>query len=316
MIKLFRKKNNQKINVNKKLKTNDDKKLKINDDKKIEKNIKDNEENNLSKDFNKKINLTKTDSYDTLKSVKSSNSIFSTTMSVKTLMSHEDKLEQTIDYSIGNFNVIEEIENNIYNNIFNNEKSCMDKINEIEKNNIEFNIINEKYFNDKKATACIFLIANKYLSLTNSLEIHQLPFNTLRYCAKNAPQISLEYYLARIVSKYNKLVKTSNNNSLTSDGFYVLALGLIYLDKLLLQVENLVLNVRNIHRLFLTCCFIAQKYLDDYSINSKCFAYIGGIPTDELNTLELRVAQDLKFGFFVKDDEVHDMIQKISNLLN
>lgn len=90
------------------------------------------------------------------------------------------------------------------------------------------------------------------------------------------PGISIPEYLNRI-SRFSGC----------SDPCFVLSL--IYIDRLITR-KRIVLDHLNIHRLIITSVLLAAKFFDDHYLDNAHYAAVGGIPTRELNSLEVEFA--------------------------
>jgi hypothetical protein len=82
-----------------------------------------------------------------------------------------------------------------------------------------------------------------------------------------------------------------------------LLVGVVYLQKINLQTGgDLIITSFNIQRLLLTAVMLASKFLDDYYCNNKQWALIGGLPTAELNRLELKMLTLLDFSVSISSE--------------
>jgi hypothetical protein len=64
-----------------------------------------------------------------------------------------------------------------------------------------------------------------------------------------------------------------------------------------------VVRSATIHRLLLTAVMLAAKTQDDEFLNNRCFAQIGGVSLEDLNTLELEFIVQLRHNLEVSRDE-------------
>ena len=76
----------------------------------------------------------------------------------------------------------------------------------------------------------------------------------------------------------------------------------MYIDRLI-QRNNFVLSELNIHRVVITSVMIAAKFFDDLYFNNAFYARVGGIPTKELNELEVDFLLRVNFSLRVAPDE-------------
>jgi len=73
---------------------------------------------------------------------------------------------------------------------------------------------------------------------------------------------------------------------------------LIYIDRLI-ERRGLVLSSLNAHRVILTSLMISAKYHDDLFYNNAYYAKLGGVPLNELNSLEIDFLAMHEFSMFV-----------------
>ncbi len=88
-----------------------------------------------------------------------------------------------------------------------------------------------------------------------------------------APGISIPEYLQRI----SKFAGCSNP---------CFIMALIYIDRLITR-KRVMLDHLNIHRLIITSVLMAAKFFDDHYLDNAHYAAVGGIPTHEVNSLEV-----------------------------
>mmetsp|Transcript_57659 Transcript_57659/g.151738 ORF Transcript_57659/g.151738 Transcript_57659/m.151738 type:complete len:131 (+) Transcript_57659:740-1132(+) len=69
------------------------------------------------------------------------------------------------------------------------------------------------------------------------------------------------------------------------------------------------MNSLNVHRLMLSSIMVAAKFLDDFYYSNEFWAKIGGVPNNELNTLELEFLFLTNFDLHVRR-EVYDMYRE------
>jgi len=104
------------------------------------------------------------------------------------------------------------------------------------------------------------------------------------------PDISIVRYLERIV-KYTPCSK---------ECFFV---ALIFLDRII-ENDSLRVSERNVHRLLITSIMISAKLLDDYTFNNGYYSKVGGLTIYELNALEIRFLELLRYNLSVSADAV------------
>jgi hypothetical protein len=103
-----------------------------------------------------------------------------------------------------------------------------------------------------------------------------------RFHSPRVPTISIRQYVERIVTYAPCTVEC-----------FVVAL--VYLDRLVRNQGNMFINVRTVHRIFITSVLLAAKYCDDIYFNNKYYARVGGISCPEMNALELEFLFRCKF---------------------
>lgn len=99
------------------------------------------------------------------------------------------------------------------------------------------------------------------------------------------PTISILAYLERI----NKYAKCSPN---------CFIIALIYIDRLI-ETRNVILSNLNVHRVLITSVMLATKVFDDEFYKNAYYAKLGGVSTQEINSLELEFLSLMNFDFFV-----------------
>lgn len=99
------------------------------------------------------------------------------------------------------------------------------------------------------------------------------------------PAISILAYLERI----NKYAKCSPN---------CFIVALIYIDRLI-ETRNVILSTLNVHRVLITSVMLATKVFDDEFYKNAYYAKLGGVSTQEMNSLELEFLSLMNFDFFV-----------------
>lgn len=82
-----------------------------------------------------------------------------------------------------------------------------------------------------------------------------------------------------------------------------LVIGILYLERLKQRIHSVCLTSHNFQRLFLTAVMEAAKFLDDHYFSNKHWAEVGGIPTAELNALELEFLFRTGFDLTVTREE-------------
>ena len=90
----------------------------------------------------------------------------------------------------------------------------------------------------------------------------------------------------------------------------LLILIMMNIDKIISN-GKIIVNYKNINRLFYTCLMITQKYYEDNSLNNKIYADLVGVNCDELLNMEMEYMNLIDFELFIKDDEFTKYKQKI-----
>lgn len=116
--------------------------------------------------------------------------------------------------------------------------------------------------------------------------------------AVQPPQISIQDYLTRIARYYH-----------CSDS--CLILGLIYIDRLVKLHPDFVVSPLNIHRLLSTSIMLASKFHDDVFYSNKYYGKVAGVRISELNRLEEKFLQMLKWRLFVSPDEYEEYLGRV-----
>jgi Cyclin len=78
-------------------------------------------------------------------------------------------------------------------------------------------------------------------------------------------------------------------------------LALVYIDRLI-QKNTLLLTSLNVHRIIITSLMLAAKFFDDAYFNNAYYAKVGGVPTVEINALELEFLFSINFSLHVSTD--------------
>merc|ERR1712166_777385 len=63
--------------------------------------------------------------------------------------------------------------------------------------------------------------------------------------------------------------------------------ALIYIDRIIQRNAGFMITSLNIHRLLITSVMVSAKFFDDIYYDNAYYAKVGGIPTAEMNSLEL-----------------------------
>ena len=120
------------------------------------------------------------------------------------------------------------------------------------------------------------------------------------FSCKKIPKISIEDYIIRM-QKYLNFDQST------------LMLSLIYLDRFC-EINSFILKLNNFHRLFLISLIIAIKYNEDIHYENTFFAKIGGIPLEELNSIESMFLKYINFSLYVNDILYDIYVKKFNDL--
>eukprot|EP00499_Haloplacidia_sp_CaronLabIsolate_P012247 CAMPEP_0196772278 /NCGR_PEP_ID=MMETSP1104-20130614/2147_1 /TAXON_ID=33652 /ORGANISM="Cafeteria sp., Strain Caron Lab Isolate" /LENGTH=255 /DNA_ID=CAMNT_0042142411 /DNA_START=173 /DNA_END=937 /DNA_ORIENTATION=+ len=120
-----------------------------------------------------------------------------------------------------------------------------------------------------------------------------------RFHAQRVPSISVHDYLSR-VQKY----------SACSAECFVLAL--IYIDRLI-QMNSFVVNSLNVHRVIITSVMLGAKFFDDQYYNNAYYARVGGVPTSEMNALEIEFLFLVNFSLHVTPEAYRNYFLELRN---
>jgi hypothetical protein len=121
-----------------------------------------------------------------------------------------------------------------------------------------------------------------------------------KFHAQRPPAITIFDYLHRI-ARY----------ALCSGECFVLAL--VYVDRIIQQNPHFVVNSLNIHRLLITSVMLAAKFFDDQYFNNAYYAKVGGVPANEMNSLEVEFLFMTNFSLFVTTDTYRQYYQELWN---
>ena len=81
-----------------------------------------------------------------------------------------------------------------------------------------------------------------------------------------------------------------------------LVLALIYIDRFI-QSSGIQVNSLTVHRILLTSVVLAAKTYDDNFYTNTHYARVGGVPVEELNSLELEFLFGISFSLYVSCEE-------------
>ena len=126
------------------------------------------------------------------------------------------------------------------------------------------------------------------------------PENVSKFHALRPPAISIRDYLERIY-KYASC----------SGECFVMAL--VYIDRIIQLNPQFVVNSLNIHRLLVASIMLAAKFFDDHYFNNAYYAKVGGVPCDEVNSLEVEFLFMTNFALFVTTETYSQYYTELAN---
>ncbi|KAJ2961641.1 hypothetical protein NQZ79_g3110 [Umbelopsis isabellina] len=118
--------------------------------------------------------------------------------------------------------------------------------------------------------------------------------------ARSIPTIDIHSYLSRIL----KYTPCSNEVFLSL---------LVYFDRMSRNDSNLRIDSFNIHRLIIAGVTVASKFFSDVFFTNCRYAKVGGLPSAELNTLELEFLHLNNFNLSVSIEELQQYGDQLLN---
>jgi hypothetical protein len=91
-----------------------------------------------------------------------------------------------------------------------------------------------------------------------------------------------------------------------------LVAALIFLDRLCVRHNALLVTQLNVFKLFFVAVRVASKVVDLRTLNNKNFAAVGGISNRHLNDLEAKFLIDMRFDLYIQPREFFLYAQKVS----
>ena len=88
------------------------------------------------------------------------------------------------------------------------------------------------------------------------------------------------------------------NNKYASSSPECFVLALVFIDRLIAR-NTLLLTSFNVHRIIISAVMLAAKFFDDQYFNNSYYAKVGGVPTNEVNSLELEFLFSVNFSLQV-----------------
>jgi len=80
-------------------------------------------------------------------------------------------------------------------------------------------------------------------------------------------------------------------------------MSMIYIDRLVRKLPDVVVTPLSVHRLLLISTVVAAKFNDDVFYTSAYYAKVGGVSVQEMNKLEARFVQMLDWNLHVHPEE-------------
>jgi len=90
-------------------------------------------------------------------------------------------------------------------------------------------------------------------------------------------------------------------------------LALVYIDRIIQNNPNFIVSSLNLHRLLITGVMLAAKFYDDQYYNNAYFGKVGGVPCDELNSLEVEFLFMCNFCFSVPPAQYEQYYTELYN---
>jgi len=124
---------------------------------------------------------------------------------------------------------------------------------------------------------------------------------SLDFNSQVPPQITVSNYLSRIM-KY------------TQSSHECFLIAVIFMDKAI-ESQGFVVNSRNIHKILLTCFLLATKLFEDNNYNNKYYSIVGGIPIQEMNSLECHLLCLLNFKLNIAPETFEQYLFELERLI-
>jgi len=115
--------------------------------------------------------------------------------------------------------------------------------------------------------------------------------------ALNPSQVTIFHALQRPTIGVAKYLERILKYAYCSNECFILAL--IYIDRLIQRNPQFVITSLNVHRLLVTSIMMAAKFFDDTYCNNAYYAKVGGVPCNEMNSLELEFLFLINFSLHV-----------------
>ena len=115
----------------------------------------------------------------------------------------------------------------------------------------------------------------------------------------------------RTITFYNLIRRIHYRNS---DDVAVLITATFNIIRLVKKNKKLIVNYKNIKKIFVTSYTLSLKFLDDHIVKNSMVAKYGYILWDELNLLEMIFLKKIDYDMFVSVDEYNKMLFILTNL--
>lgn len=160
----------------------------------------------------------------------------------------------------------------------------------------------KKSLNSTDGAQALFRIVAKHKHLVHRVkteeELYRLSHETKQFCSFVIPDISVEYFLTRLIRLYNDFFEYPDNGE-QSLGIHLLDITSIYIDRMLQKHSDFEINMNNVHRLYVAGFLVALKVVLDMVCSNQVAATIAGVTLNEINCLEKRLLFCLEFDVMV-----------------
>ena len=116
--------------------------------------------------------------------------------------------------------------------------------------------------------------------------------------SKRAPKISLEAYIARL-AKYSRVGPETHVHAL------------IYLQRLLQQLDGVSLCHENVFKLYFIALVLASKYNEDRRLSNEAFEKVGGVKVAEIAVLEILFLKWIRFRLEVTPESFQRQLREL-----
>ncbi|KAI3719201.1 hypothetical protein L6452_20096 [Arctium lappa] len=161
---------------------------------------------------------------------------------------------------------------------------------------LRYDVYSYSYQHDSKTPLVISVLAsliertlarNERIGKKCGLSVKHVNASKTRvFDCNETPDMTIQSYLERIF-RY------------TRAGPSVYVVAYVYIDRFCQSLPEFRITGRNVHRLLITTIMVASKYVEDMNYRNSYFARVGGITTEEMNTLELEFLFLMNFKMHV-----------------